>query len=57
MGVGLPQWPGEFWLDIRQENVWTVMKDRIKLAHEKGCDAIDPDNMGTLQFRDQEHLN
>jgi hypothetical protein len=47
IGAGLPDWPGEKWLDIRHENVWNVMKSRIDLAAQKGCDAIDPDNMGT----------
>lgn len=44
----------ELWLDIRHPNpssselplVWKLMQKRIKLAAEKGCDAIDPDNMG-----------
>jgi hypothetical protein len=45
-GSCLGGWSGERWLDIRKDGVWTVMKSRIKLASEKGCDAIDPDNMG-----------
>jgi hypothetical protein len=39
-------WGGEQWIDIRNQNVWQVMKQRIKMASDKGCDAIDPDNMG-----------
>jgi hypothetical protein len=39
-------WPGERWLDVKSDGVWSVMAARIKLASEKGCDAIDPDNMG-----------
>jgi hypothetical protein len=47
-GSGLPDWHGEKWLDIRSASVWAVMANRIKMASDKGCDAIDPDNMGKL---------
>jgi hypothetical protein len=46
MGEGQGYWQGENWLDIRSPNVFKVMRERIKLANEAGCDAIDPDNMG-----------
>jgi hypothetical protein len=46
IGAGLPDWPGENWLDIRTDNVFQIMKARIELAAQKGCDAVDPDNMG-----------
>jgi hypothetical protein len=47
-------WEGERWLNIKNPNpdsdslppVWQVMRDRIKLAAEKGCNAVDPDNTG-----------
>jgi hypothetical protein len=39
-------WPGEKWLNVKSDTVWAVMAARIKLASDKGCDAIDPDNMG-----------
>jgi hypothetical protein len=47
-------WEGERWLNIKNSspragklpNVWRIMKNRIKIASEKGCDAVDPDNMG-----------
>jgi hypothetical protein len=45
-GAKLPLWKGERWLDIRQKSVWTIMQKRIKLASQRGCDAIDPDNVG-----------
>ncbi|KAF2437114.1 hypothetical protein EJ08DRAFT_578111, partial [Tothia fuscella] len=38
-------WGGEEWLDIRTEKVRKVMQTRIKLASQKGCDAVDPDNV------------
>jgi hypothetical protein len=45
-GGCLPKWVGERYIDIRKEGVWAVMKARIALAADKGCDAIDPDNIG-----------
>jgi len=44
-GAALPDWPGENYIDIRSDSVWKVMKGRIDQAAEKGCDAVDPDNM------------
>lgn len=46
MGASLPLWKGERWLDIRQRSVWNIMRKRIELASRRGCDAIDPDNIG-----------
>jgi hypothetical protein len=45
MGFGLEGWPGEVWLNTSSNAVRNIMKDRIRLASEKGCDAIDPDNV------------
>ncbi|MBK1689201.1 endo alpha-1,4 polygalactosaminidase [Rubrivivax gelatinosus] len=45
MGKALDGWAGENWLDTRSDNVRTIMADRIALAAEKGCDAVDPDNV------------
>ncbi|OAG11570.1 family 114 glycoside hydrolase, partial [Paraphaeosphaeria sporulosa] len=45
LGLELPDWPGERYLDIRRDNVLKVIKKRIDLAAEKGCDAIEPDNV------------
>jgi hypothetical protein len=47
MGANLPLWRGERWLDVRSKTVWNVMQKRIELASKRGCDAIDPDNVGT----------
>jgi len=44
-GAELPDWPGEYWLNIRSDNVVQIMTARVELASQKGCDAIDPDNM------------
>src|SRR5450759_2277971 len=45
--LGSPNgWPGEVWLDIRQLTiVEPIMAARFRLCHEKGFDAIEPDNM------------
>jgi len=40
----LENWPGERWLDVRNEAVREVMKKRLDLAADKGCDGVDPDN-------------
>ena len=45
LGAKLPDWPKERWLDIRHDNVRNIIKDRIDIAADMGCDAIDPDNM------------
>lgn len=45
MGKGLSGWPGERWLNISSPNVQKIMAARIQLASQKGCDAVDPDNV------------
>jgi hypothetical protein len=35
----------ELWIDIRSDAVKTIMINRIKLAKDKGCDGIEPDNV------------
>lgn len=49
-GATLPQWADEKWLNTRSTTVRKVMTGRVQLAAEKGCDAIDPDNMGMFRF-------
>ncbi|KAE9963067.1 hypothetical protein BLS_009737 [Venturia inaequalis] len=44
-GKCLAEWAGERYLDVRSPNVWHIMRNRIRLAKRKGCDAIDPDNV------------
>lgn len=45
-GRKLDGWAGEKWLDIRQLDVlMPIMRDRIALAKQKKCDAVDPDNV------------
>lgn len=38
-------WPGEKWLDIRSDVLYSIMRDRILLAKQNGYDAVDPDNV------------
>ena len=45
MGKGVDGWPGERWLNISNSNVRSIMTARIQFAAQKGCDAIDPDNI------------
>ncbi len=35
----------EWWLDHRKPAVRTVMTARLQLARDKGCDAVEPDNV------------
>ena len=50
LGAPLAGWPGEVWLDIRAGEVRELMRSRLQLAHDKGCDGVDPDNVdGYLQ--------
>ncbi|RJX75800.1 endo alpha-1,4 polygalactosaminidase [Vibrio sinensis] len=48
-GNSLDGWPGEAWLDIRSENVISIMKARLDLAAKKGCDGVEPDNVDGYQ--------
>jgi hypothetical protein len=45
LGKELDGWPGERWLNLSSSGVRDIMKQRIKIAWQKGCDAIDPDNV------------
>jgi hypothetical protein len=46
-----PQWPDENWLNTKSANVRRIMSARIELAASKGCDAVDPDNVGMRLIR------
>lgn len=45
LGIPMEDWDGETWLNLKSKNVRKIMAERIKLAAEKGFDAIDPDNV------------
>lgn len=42
-GSGVDGWAGEYWLDTRSSNVRQIMRDRLDLAVQKGCDGVEPD--------------
>lgn len=52
VGSNVVDWAGEKWLDIRSASVRSVMAARIKLAKEKGCDGVDPDNVDGYSRKD-----
>lgn len=45
LGDALDGWEGERWLDTRSQAVRDLMLARMDLAVEKGCDAVEPDNV------------
>ena len=46
LGKKLEGWPGEKWLDIRRQDLLQpILENRLNLAHNKGCDGVDPDNV------------
>jgi hypothetical protein len=48
LGNALPDWEGEVFVNMKSSNVVNIMKARIKMAATKGCNGIDPDNMGKM---------
>ncbi len=56
IGNKLENWEKERWLNIRNREVWDVMKERIVLASKKGCDAIEPDNVNAFEEDDDEPI-
>jgi hypothetical protein len=50
LGMNYTEWPNEAFLDFSSKNVRNIMTKRINLAATKGCDAIDPDNIGMTQL-------
>ncbi len=44
-GQTLNGFDDERWLDIRRTDVRTALEARLDLAVERGCDAVDPDNV------------
>lgn len=57
MGKVLPEWPNEKWVRTSSQQIRAIMAKRIKLAADKGCDAIDPDNMGMYPHHRPAHLD
>lgn len=44
-GNAMQGWPGQYWLDLRAPKVLEVMRGRIALAQQKGCDGIEADDV------------
>ena len=45
LGNNLDGWEGEKWIDVRSQNVRNIMKRRLELAVQKGCDGVETDNV------------
>lgn len=45
LGQPLSGWAGERWVDTRSVNVRAIMKARLDLARNRGCDGVEPDNV------------
>lgn len=61
-GKNMSGWPGEKWLDVRRIDILKpIMTARMDKLKDKGCDAVDPDNVDgytnstgfTLKYGDQ----
>lgn len=57
LGKAMDGWPDERWVNISSPDVRVIMAKRIKLAADKGCDAIDPDNMDGYVSSLMKHSN
>ncbi len=44
LGNDLDGWAGEKWLDIRSPLLEPIMKARLDIAQQKGCDGVEVDN-------------
>ena len=45
VGARMRGWSEECWLDIRDEQVFRVMEERLDMAAAAGCAAVEPDNI------------
>jgi hypothetical protein len=45
LGSVMDGWPDEKWVNISSPKIRDIMAKRIKMASQKKCDAIDPDNV------------
>jgi len=48
-GLVLEGFEDELWLDVRAESVLEIMRGRLDLAVQKGCDGVEPDNVDGYQ--------
>jgi len=54
IGNVLDDWDQEKWLNINNSDVRTIMAERIQTAKDKGCDAIEPDNVNAFEEDDDD---
>ncbi|XXQ36325.1 Glycoside-hydrolase family GH114 TIM-barrel domain-containing protein [Plasmodiophora brassicae] len=47
IGNAYPDWPGEYFLDIRSSVTRSLIKARFQRMASYGCDGIEPDNLDT----------
>ncbi|KAI9374747.1 glycoside hydrolase superfamily [Aspergillus egyptiacus] len=45
IGDDLDEWEGESWIDPNSETIREIMRSRLDMAVQKGCDGVDPDNV------------
>lgn len=45
LGKAMDEWDGEKWLDISNEALAPIMRARLDLAVQKGCDGVELDNV------------
>jgi hypothetical protein len=45
VGLPLDGWDGEWWIDVRSAAIRQIMRARLDLAVDKGCDGVEPDNV------------
>ena len=48
LGNGIVGWPGQKWVDFRAPLVRNILKARFDLARQKGCDALEPDDVDSI---------
>jgi hypothetical protein len=57
-GAEMPEWPGEYWLDVAEvqqpdSELAAIMNTRLRMCADKGFDAVEWDNVDAA-FNDQE---
>lgn len=57
---GMKDWPGEVWLNLSdtealENNIKPIMRRRLELAANSGCDAVEPDNVDAYDNIDETH--
>ena len=45
IGLQLDEWEGENWIDVTSDAVREIMRARLDMAVDKGCDGVEPDNV------------